>query len=79
MKNGTVKALKILVVEDNPVNRLLVERLLSSPPLSVDKVESADSLELTLELLADKFDPGFTGLVLWQCKRKLTAESQFRF
>jgi len=61
MKNGTAKALNILVVEDNPVNRLLVERLLSSPPLSVDKVESADSLELALELLTDN---GFNVVLL---------------
>ena len=57
MKLGATEALKILIVEDDVVDRKLLERLLSESSLRVSEVKTAEYLSAALELLdQDLFD-----------------------
>ena len=51
MKFGSTKPLKILVVEDDLVNRTLLKTLLAKSSLPISEVKSAESLNAALELL----------------------------
>jgi len=57
MQLGTNEALKILIVEDDIVDRKLLERLLSKSSLPVSEVKSAEYLDTALQILdKDSFD-----------------------
>jgi len=57
MRLSTAEPLKILIVEDDIVDRKLLERLLSESSLRVSEVKSAEYLSVALELLdRDHFD-----------------------
>jgi len=57
MNSDRIKEINILVVEDDPLNRTLVEGFLSESTLPISKVKSAESLNDALEFLdKDEFD-----------------------
>lgn len=57
MNSDRVKEIDILVVEDDPLNRILVEGFLSESTLPISKVKSAETLNDALELLnKNEFD-----------------------
>jgi len=51
MKSGLTKPLKILVVEDDLPNRMLLQKSLHKSPLPISEVKSAESLNAAFELL----------------------------
>ncbi|MFA5239406.1 MAG: ATP-binding protein [Phycisphaerae bacterium] len=65
METEAVKKLKILIVEDDIVDRKLLQRLLSKTALSISDIKSADCLKAALELLEKEyFDVVFLDLGL---------------
>ncbi|MHC4757906.1 MAG: PAS domain-containing protein [Planctomycetota bacterium] len=65
MRLDEAKPLSVLVVEDDRVNFMLLEKLLHKSPLPVDEIESAPSLEAALEIIQDhEFDIIFLDLNL---------------
>ena len=57
MNSDGIKEINVLVVEDDPLNRTLVEGFLSESTLPISKVNSAESLNDALQFLdKDEFD-----------------------
>jgi len=57
MSTNSIKPLKILIVEDDVIDRKQLERLLSKSTLATSEVKHAEYLENALELLnTDDFD-----------------------
>jgi len=65
METEVAQKLKILIVEDDIIDRKLLERLLSQSALSISDIKSADCLKAALELLdKNRFDVVFLDLGL---------------
>lgn len=68
MELATAQALKILIVEDDLVDRKILERLLSESSLHIAAVRSTDHLASALEILrSDQFDIVLLDLGLPDC------------